>query len=888
MKAYTGKNFFILMLVLSSFINIANIKATNIDIIKNAIKNARHDTAGISAQIELAEYLDKKNMLDSAYIILDEALTKCELLLADKKMSFRIENEIIKQKVQILLHQGSLYRKQGNHRQAIKTLNKSKKLSEKIDYKYGLAYSYYRIGEVKDRQGLLQDGLKMFLKSLKLFREIDNKDGIALSLNFAGVMYDFLGKLDTALQYYSESLKIYEELDNEIKIANQLNNIGIVYYLKGDFDSALDYYYQSIEIHERLGNIHLSYALTMNNIGLIYDNSGDILRAVDYYEKSLKVFETIKGLPEIVLPLNNLGDAYRKQNDYDKALEYFLNSLKIAKEMNDVQEEAHTLEKICTIYLLIDDMQNANHYCNKCLSIYRDIGDKHGIALAIIGVGKFHQKSGDLDAALEYYLNSIEIYKEIGDKQGISLSSSKAGNIYFIKKDYNRSYQYAQQSYDFAKETGGLSNIQSSARLLSRIYRTYGDFDKALQYYEEYVEIKDSIVNMDIRNRIQEQYYKYQYEKKAITDSIEFVQLMDITNLKLESQKAETERQRWVIYSILAGLVMVSVFSLIVLKLFIGKKTVNRKLELSNSEINQKNEEIISQRDQIKTQHEFVLQQNTLLEKSHQRITDSINYAKLIQTALLPSEKLLSSVFAEHLIFYKPSEIVSGDFYWIKEIDDKIYIVVADCTGHGVPGAFMSMLGIAFLNEITRRKNIKQTSDILNTLKQEVISSLNQENLPSKANEGINAGIIAIDKKRMNAQYSGAYSPMYLIRNNNEKTVRDIASDNVIKKPFKDKVFYELIGDKQTIAKSKKEKSFNTYSFKLLKGDSFYLFSDGYSDQLNGITNKRFTTRKFKNLLLKIHSRPMNQQYKILDITFNEWKNDNEQTDDVLIVGIKL
>jgi len=880
--------FFLFILILS-FASISKANAINIDSLKTVIITAGHDTTRIGAQLALIGYLEKDNLLDSALKITNKALKSCDLLLADQKKFFQIEDEIIKQKIEILLQKGNIYLKQGKLKQALEILNESKELSEEIDYKYGLAYSLYMMGDAKDYQGFLVLAMDLFKKSLKLFREIDHTRGIAISLNRLGNTYDFLGELDTALYYYTASYDVFQELNDELGKARQMNNIGIVYYLRGDYGKALGYYYKCIYLHEKHNNFDESYAITINNIGLIYENRGDILRAVEYYEKSLKAFESLGGvLASIVLPLNNLGEAYRKQGEYDKALEYFMRSLSIAKELSNVHEEAYTLDKICSIYIVINELDKAYNYCNECLFLYRRIGDKHGLALAYIGVGKLYHKLKNIDNALTNYLSSFNLYKEIGDKQGLSMSGSNIGNIYFEKGSYKNAYQYAQKSYDLANQIGSLADIQSSALLLSRIYRKQKNYEKSLQLFEEHVIIKDSVANIDIRKRLQEQYYIYQYEKKAIADSIEFAQILDIKQLELDKQRAESKKQRWIIYSVLTGLILVMGFSAVVSKLFLDKQITNKKLEISHSEINQKNEEITAQRDQITLQHEFVTEQKNLLEISHQRITDSINYAKLIQTALLPTDRLLTEKFAEQLILYKPSEIVSGDFYWIREINDTLYIIVADCTGHGVPGAFMSMLGIAFLNEITRKKNVKQTSDILNTLREEVISSLNQEVTSAKANEGIDAGILAIDKKNMKAQFSGAYSPLYLIRSNDKEIGDEVQPDRIVKKKVKDNVLYELKGDNQTIAKSNKQKSFTTLSFKLYEGDCFYLFSDGYYDQLNGLTNKRFTSQRFKNMLVQIYKQPMVEQHKILDQAFNEWKGNNEQTDDVLVVGVRL
>jgi tetratricopeptide (TPR) repeat protein len=863
-----------------------NLTAANPDSLFSVIKTSKVDTVKIKAELELSNWLIQNHLNDSAQALIGVVIINCDIILLNKDINPAVKETISRQKVQALNYKGDLCRKRGKSDVALETLSISIDFASEIGYTHGLAYAYMHKGETLDYMGNLKDANELFFKALELFREVKDKYGIAKTLNAIGTVYDYQGELDTALDYYNQSLRVYESFNFEKGIADQYNNIGIIYYLQGDYETALEFYFKSLRTHEKAGTIGHSYGMTLNNIGLIYENLGNVLRAIDYYEKSLNVFEPINIGTGIVLPLNNLGEAYRKQGDYEKALEYFNKSLKISDESSDIQGEAYTLDKICGIYIVLNDFQKASFYCKTCLEKYLEIGDKHGIALINIGLGTLYKKTGKLKDALHNYLHSISLYKEIGDKQGIATASTWAGIIYFEMGNYNSAYKYATEGYRLAKELGYPADIQISAKLLNQIYQKFGNYEQALRYYEEYVAMKDTLVNIDIKNRIQDQYYKYQYEKKSLTDSVQFAQLLAIKKIELDKQIEDAKRQKRILYSTLLGLIVVMVFSMTIFKLFLDKRKANDRLEHSYAEINQKNEEIVAQRDQIRYQHEYVLDQKALLENSHRRITDSINYAKLIQTALLPSDKMLAKIMPENTVYYKPCDIVSGDFYWVKEIQDIIYIVVADCTGHGVPGAFMSMLGIAFLNEITRREDIKSTSDILNILRQEVVNSLNQDSLDERPTEGMNVSVLAINKSYMRAQFSGAYGNMCVIRNAVNKKLG--IGDEFVNITEKDgQIMHEIKGNSWSVGKSTTNESFTSHLFNIYDDDVLYIYTDGFIDQLNGISNRRFNSQRFKSLLLDINKLNFQSQNKKFETTYSNWKGDNEQTDDILIVGLK-
>jgi serine phosphatase RsbU (regulator of sigma subunit) len=313
------------------------------------------------------------------------------------------------------------------------------------------------------------------------------------------------------------------------------------------------------------------------------------------------------------------------------------------------------------------------------------------------------------------------------------------------------------------------------------------------------------------------------------------------------------------------------------------KDKVNRELEQKvrerTSEIREQKEEIESQRDEIEAQRDLLFEQK-------KEITDSIGYAQRIQAAILPHKAYLDQVIHEYFVLFKPRDIVSGDFYWIKEVDSSIIIVAADCTGHGVPGAFMSMLGITLLNELLVTGSIYKPGDILEQLRTKVKAMLVQEGNIRDQKDGMDMAIAVIDKGKRELQFAGAYNPLYLIRDREHITGSESGSKTVVK--GNNAVLFELKGDKQPIGIHWEETSFTNRTISLKEKDSLYVFTDGYIDQYGGDRRKKFKTRKFKELLLSIQSESMEVQKKHMEETFEKWRGNIEQIDDVCVIGVRV
>ena len=297
------------------------------------------------------------------------------------------------------------------------------------------------------------------------------------------------------------------------------------------------------------------------------------------------------------------------------------------------------------------------------------------------------------------------------------------------------------------------------------------------------------------------------------------------------------------------------------------KITIDHALETFN--LKQQNRKLFEDiKEANRTLEKKVIERTKKIESQRKEITDSIQYASRIQNALLPPEEELDTLLPSYFILNKPRNIVSGDYYWLAQKDNKIIVAVADCTGHGVPGAFMSILGVAFLNEILNQTEAIRANEILNQLRDQVIKSLRQTGKSDEARDGMEIALCVVDFNNKKLQYSGAFRPLYLIR---------------------DKKLIEIKGDSMPIGVYSDEKlSFRNEELIFEKNDLIYMFSDGYVDQLGGPKRKTFKSKKFKELLIHIQQKPLKEQKEILEREYELWKRDVEQIDDILVMGIRF
>ncbi len=563
--------------------------------------------------------------------------------------------------------------------------------------------------------------------------------------------------------------------------------------------------------------------------------------------------------------------------EQQKLLDTYNKNLITAQTNNNLTQQANYRNKIAYTYWENKFYNKALTNFTKSLEINKKIGNKNALKSINYNLGLISSDKEEYNKALNYFNEGIRYSQLLHQKEGIySGLINKASTLKKLSKN-NKAILSLNKAYELAKELNQKELIRTCYGMLAENYDAIEDSKNAIKYYDLFAAIDKHIKGKEITEikkqsniKVQEAQQEQIKQEKELhitsgilnktKDSLKITtELNQLNKLTIKKRNAELRAERAIRNSFIGGFIIILIFSILLFIQFREKKKVNKKLSSQNIKINKQKKEIEIQRD--------------IANQQKQKITDSIHYAKRIQDALLPPSYFIKRALNEYFILFKPRDIVSGDFFWLMNKEDKLIIAAADCTGHGVPGAFLSMLGTSFLNEITNKivdnKHIQslQANEILNQLRTYIIDSLHQNTLNNESKDGIDIALCIIDFKNKKIQYSGAHNPLILIRNNE---------------------LIQIKGDRMPVGIHKNfDKSFTNHELEIFDDDIFYIFSDGYSDQIGGINEQKFMSRNFKNLLLKIHDKPMEEQRQILDTTIEDWKGNYQQIDDILVMGFK-
>jgi serine phosphatase RsbU (regulator of sigma subunit)/tetratricopeptide (TPR) repeat protein len=581
-----------------------------------------------------------------------------------------------------------------------------------------------------------------------------------------------------------------------------------------------------------------------NNIGYMYNNQGDIPNALDFFGKSLRMQEELGFKDGVAELLSNIGVIYYMQNDLPKALDYYLKGLKIREEIGDKNAIANSLNNIGNLFYTQKNMQRALYYSNRSLQLQQEIGDKEGMAYSLNNLGGIYFYKNDITKALKFYLKSKAMRLEIGDQQGVAASLHNIATLYLKQspslpitktKQLNLAQCYTDSSLLLSKKLGFPANIRNAEKLYSKIDSAKGNFASAFEHYKLFVLYKDSINNEVNHQASIKSQLKYVFEKKEAI-------LKEQQDKERAIGREKSRLQQLVIWAVVGGLIILAGFSFFIFRSLQQNKKANRIITL---------------------QKELVEDKNLIIEEKQKEIIDSINYAKRIQYSLLADEDILKSNLANYFVYFNPKDIVSGDFYWATKKDHKFYMAVCDSTGHGVPGAFMSLLNIGYLSEAINEKGIEKPNEIFNYVRERLIAAISKEG----QKDGFDGILVCIDAQTNQISYAAANNKPLLI------------SDYTIT---------ELVADRMPVGIGERKEDFALYTISCKPGDCLYLYTDGYADQFGGEKGKKFKYKPLNELILNNHMKKMNEQHDVLNDTFEAWRGKLEQVDDVCVIGIKI
>tara|TARA_B100001094_G_scaffold274915_1_gene282166 strand:+ start:157 stop:2118 length:1962 start_codon:yes stop_codon:yes gene_type:complete len=548
-----------------------------------------------------------------------------------------------------------------------------------------------------------------------------------------------------------------------------------------------------------------------------------------YYQKALELYDSYGDLRGVCSMNNNIALLYRGNGMNDEALKIFRENVILSNELKSKGLLEVSYQNIGHSLSLKKEYDSAILYYNKCIKLCDELKKemfiKHKFH-ALMGIGDIYNIRDNITQALANYQKCILIAESLNDFSALRKVYKAIGNLYFENENYNLSltnYQKAEK-YDL-KYSGG-----SDVNILLMLYKNHSNlnnFKNASTIVKKYFLIKDSLNQMNSNKELIELKMDKEFSLLKEIDSIKYANEINLNQAEIASEKQRRN-----------GLIIIILIVLFSLVFLYRQFTKTRKQKL-------------------------------VIESKQKEIKDSISYAKKIQDAIMTSAVYIEDILPKSFIFFQPKDVVSGDFYWVYQSSkNAIYIAVADCTGHGVPGAFMSMIGNSLLNEIIIEKKIENTGEILNSLREQIIKSLNQKEGVSETKDGMDMTLCKIDMKGKTVEFSGAYNSLIYVSDGELKTVK---------------------GDNQPVSLHYAEnKSFTSNLIKVKKDDMIYLYSDGFQDQFGGLKDKKFMSLKFKNLLKKISYHSSQEQYLVLKKEFNEWKGSKEQIDDVCVMGVRI
>lgn len=633
---------------------------------------------------------------------------------------------------------------------------------------------------------------------------------------------------------------------------NASDSVKAEYYIKAGTSSkgntpkvAYELALKALKLAERT-NIPTLYIDAQNLIGSIKNDLGEFTYALESHVKALEKSELIKDNYRLSASLNYIGNVYISQNLPAQAINYFEQSLKIAENSNTKNQILNNLYRLGLIYESLDSLQISYKYYKRSLLLEEETKNKEGIFYSLLGIGSVSTKRQNYYQAFIIYNRALKIAEELNVLAYVSLCYSHLGDLLREQKEYVRARNYYLKALSIADSLEFKKDRRDCYKNLAVTNENLQFYNDAYYYLGRYIEINDTLFNQETNEQNLRMQIRFDLRTKE---------------KEIELLKQKDEKRKITITLLIIGFIPIMIVVFLLFYLYKVKQRSNKLLKEQNSEIEQQKEEISTNLEQL------AIINNEMFAKN-QQITDSIIYASTIQETILPHANVFKNYFKESFVFFKPRDIVSGDFYWINYRKAKVYIALADCTGHGVAGAFMSMIGYTLLNGIIEDISDPSPASILEKLNEKILSSFHHRD--AHHDDGMDIAICSYDIKTHSLEFAGANQNIAIAINN---------SINIFQ------------GDIYSIGGTFGNKANHNFTNNFIKIDptsTVYLYSDGYQDQFGEKNKQKFMSTQFISMLEDICKQPLAEQHEIISSTFEEWKGTHKQTDDVLVIGLKF
>jgi serine phosphatase RsbU (regulator of sigma subunit) len=627
---------------------------------------------------------------------------------------------------------------------------------------------------------------------------------------------------------------------------NTLNEIADVFE-ETAMDSCVFYATKALQLGQNI-RFYKGCGRAYNTIGSYYNGKGEYQLALANFIDGYKIYQKTDDKRAMSNLMNSIGNTYMGIDNIKKASEAYTQSYEIAESGSHKYMMAISSIGLGNIHLLQKEANRALFFFSRAKDIFQNLPNAlYPLSVSYTLIGNALVESNKFNEAFQNFNKAVEQLKTLNNTYGIAATYQVMGEAYKKQNDLNNALDYYLKSYPIFVERKAYDDLKNLSLNISDVYKQKKNFEKSLEYFEKYNNYKDSVLSTEKNKQLLEVETKYETEKK------------DEQNVLLKKQNDlshETIKQQKIIsYFIIGGLIISLLFGIFMYRIYSQKKKAHLLITKQKEEVEQKQIQIENQKQ--------------VIEVKQKEIVDSINYAKRIQYALLASEEILDKNLKDHFVLFKPKDIVSGDFYWATNHKNKFYIAVCDSTGHGVPGAFMSLLNIGFLSEAIREKEISEPNEIFNYVRKRLIESIGKD----EQQDGMDGILLCIDNDNLNSLNMRRIT--YVSANTTPLLIRD-------------KQIIGLPKDKIPVGKGENNLNFTSYNIDYKLGDILYLYTDGYADQFGGPKGKKLKYKQLNELLISNSSLHVTQQLVLLEQHFVNWRGVLEQVDDVCIIGIKL
>lgn len=665
----------------------------------------------------------------------------------------------------------------------------------------------------------------------------------AITLDIFARIYAIKNEIKQALEYYNKSISTYRKINDSAGVSMEFYNIGVTYTENDKLQEAIFWMKKSLDIRLIIQD-DKTIGASLNNLGVLYSDIGDVKTALFYLEQALKIREKLNDKKGIAKVLINIGNIYSIQNQNVEALKKYEQSLKLKQEIGDRLGESKCYNNMGEIYSKQNLFSHAMDCFLKSLKIREQIGNKKLIASALINIGNVYKDNHNFSLAQKNLNNALTIATESKSKPEINGALLALAENYMAQNDLNQTILYGNKSLTVAKEINIPERIMNSAALLKEAYTKTNNYKKALEMYTAFISMRDSIFNIETKSASIKNQLKHDFEKKSISDSLKNINEKRLIQTQIALQKAEIKQQLVLKRVLIIGLLLISLFVIF----------YYRRYKLTERQKN-----IITEQ-QVTTQ-----KQKKEIEYKNNLITQSIDYSKRIQDAFIQSEDVIKLSGKEYFLFNQPKDIVSGDFLWAKKTTNGLLFAVADCTGHGVPGAFMSLVSYNLLEQASEIKHMNQPHLVLNEVNINLKKALKVKE-GKTSYEGMDIVLCELNFTTNILYFAGTKHRLCVCRNNEIKQYR---TENII------------IG-------TDTNKEFNLQQLSLEKNDTVYLFTDGFPDQKGGDKRLKLYYEPFINLLKIQNADSLNGKKDFLISFMNSWKKNEDQIDDMLVFGLRI